>query len=392
MLLQRAHNEAVDMKNIIGVIVAAALFGAACTPEQTISTDVGVIDRLPHRSLVSSPVQAAAKDALLEGMREMNASGGAVVILDVNSGQIMSLLSVANDERTDETGPNTYNRAINPVHLPGSTMAIFPVAQALDQRIVDKDTLIETPKVLAVGRYRIRAFSESNPQSTPREIFLNYSHVGAAQLARKIGRARQREFLSSFGFNEPNPLESAYPTEVNPPFLATSKYVTEDGKIAAGMLNAYGQGDTTSPVHLAAAFASLVNGGMRVFPTFREDQPVGDRVISFETSLYLRELLAEMVQNGVGRLASVEGYAVGGTGGTADMWYNNAVNFAGEQTVATFVAAFPMSAPEYVVVTLLEDPTYLADGELKRTAGWTAASVTSSVIEAVGPYLVENQN
>lgn len=377
------------MKNVIGIIMAVALFGAACTPDQKISTDVGVIDRLPHRSLVSSPVQAAAKDALLEGMREMNASGGAVVILDVKSGQIMSLLSVANDERTDETGPNTYNRAINPVHLPGSTMAIFPVAQALDQGIVDKDTLIETPEVLAVGRYRIRAFSESNPQSTLREIFLNYSHVGAAQLARKIGRARQREFLSSLGFNEPNPLESAYPTEVTPPFLATSQYVTEDGKIAAGMLNAYGQGDTTSPVHLAAAYASLVNGGMRVFPTFREDQPVGDRVISVETSLYLRELLAEMVQNGVGRLASVEGYAVGGTGGTADMWYNNAVNFSGEQTVATFVAAFPMSAPEYVVVTLLEDPTNLADGELKRTAGWTAASVTARIIGSVGPYLVE---
>lgn len=377
------------MKNIIGVIVAAALFGAACTPDQTISTDVGVIDRLPHRSLVSSPVQAAAKDALLEGMREMNASGGAVVILDVKSGQIMSLLSVSNDERTDGTGQSTYNRAINPVHLPGSTMAIFAVAQALDQGIVDIDTLIETPEVLVVGRFRIRAFSESNPQSTPREIFLNYSHVGAAQLARKIGRARQREFLSSLGFNEPNPLESAYPTEVTPPFLATSKYVTEDGKIAAGMLNAYGQGDTTSPVHLAAAYASLVNGGMRVFPTFREDQPVGDRVISVETSLYLRELLAVRVQNGVGRLASVEGYAVGGTGGTADMWYNNAVNFAGEQTVAIFVAAFPMSAPEYVVVTLLEDPTYLADGELKRTASWTAAPVTARIIGSVGPYLVE---
>ena len=378
----------IKIKRLIG---AVAVFVAACTPDQTISTDVGVIDRLPHRSLVSSLVQAAATDALLEGMREMNASGGAVVILDVNSGQIVGLISVADDERTAGDFPSGYNRAINPVHLPGSVMAIFPVAQALDQDIVDEDTLIDTPKELSVGRYRIRAFSETDSQSTTRDIFLNYSHVGAAQLARKIGPARQREFLSSLGFNEPNLLENTYLTEVQPPLSAVSNDSTEAGEIASGMLTAYGQRNPTSPVHLAAAYASLVNGGMRVFPTFHVNQPTGERVISAETSIYVRDLLTQMVQDGVGELASVEGYTVGGTGGTANMWSNDG-SFSDEQTVATFVAVFPISAPEYVVVTLLEDPTYLADGFLQRTAGWTASSVTAGVIEAVGPYLALDDN
>jgi cell division protein FtsI (penicillin-binding protein 3) len=153
---------------------------------------------------------------------------------------------------------------------------------------------------------------------------------------------------------------------------------------------AYGFGLTVSPLQLAAGYASLVNGGTRVSPTLGPLPQRGNRIISQETSTYVRELLRDSVVTGTASLADIPGYSVGGATGSADVRLPTG-GYSEENWLATFAAVFPIEEPQYVVVTLLEDPVFLAGGEERKTPGWTVVPVTGRIIERVGPLLFESQ-
>lgn len=370
------------MKHIIYAITLALFLGVACTPTPPLVSDVGMIDSVPRSSLANSPVQQEATAALLDGMREMNASAGAVVILDVDTGRVLSLVSVVGEGAADSGAPQ-FNRAANNVHELGQVMAIFPIAQAFDEGLITDEDMIETPPFLSLAGFQIRDFRQRSAEMTPAEVFVNASIVGVVQISQEIGAERQEAFLGNLGFLDSNPIEERYPTSTEA--LRPSRW----GELSNATIS-YGHGLTVSPLQLAVGYASLVNGGTRVYPTLGLLPKRGGRTVSQDTSAYVRELLRGSVVTGTAILADVPEYSIGGATGTSDVRLANG-GFAADETVTTFAAVFPIEEPRYVVVALLENPVFSAAGSHSRTAGWTVVPVTADIIERVGPLIFGRQ-
>jgi cell division protein FtsI (penicillin-binding protein 3) len=262
-------------------------------------------------------------------------------------------------------------------------MRIFAVAQAIDEGLITQETMIETPPSLSMAGVTIRDYRPRDNQMTPADVFGYASFVGSAQVGQKIGPERQQGFLGSLGFLDGNHIEELYPTHISA--MRPDRW----GDLSAATV-AYGFGLTASPLQLAAGYASLVNGGTRVYPTFGPLPRRGERIISPETSTYVNELLRDSVVTGTANLADIPGYSVGGATGSADVRLPTG-GYSEENWLATFAAVFPIEEPQYVIVTLLEDPVFFAGDEERKTPGWTVVPVTGRIIERVGPLLFDGQ-
>jgi cell division protein FtsI (penicillin-binding protein 3) len=155
------------------------------------------------------------------------------------------------------------------------------------------------------------------------------------------------------------------------------------------MTISYGHGLSDSPLHLAAAYAAIVNGGTQVTPTLlRQTGPViGPRVISPEVSAIARDMLRQVVVRGTATFGDVAGYEVGGKTGTADKPRENGGGYYDDKVIATFAAFFPASAPRYVLIVTLDEPVESSGTEPRRTAGWTAVPIGAEMIRRIAPLL-----
>ncbi len=155
------------------------------------------------------------------------------------------------------------------------------------------------------------------------------------------------------------------------------------------MTTAYGHGIAVSPLHLASAYAALVNGGIYHPATLMKVAPgtavPSRRVIAPATSARMRQLLRLVVTEGTGKMGEAPGYRVGGKTGTAEA--ASAGGYDHHRNVATFVAAFPMDQPRYVVLAMLDSPNATKETFGWKTAAWNAAPVVGRVIARVGAML-----
>lgn len=154
------------------------------------------------------------------------------------------------------------------------------------------------------------------------------------------------------------------------------------------MTISYGHGLSASPLHLASAYASVLNGGMRVKPTLlRQNGPkLGARIVSKRTSEQMRSILRQVVVRGTASFGEVEGYAVGGKTGTADKPKPTG-GYYKDKVVATFASVFPAHDPRYVLVVTLDEPVETSGAKPRRTAGWTSVPVAAEIIRRVAPLL-----
>jgi cell division protein FtsI (penicillin-binding protein 3) len=206
------------------------------------------------------------------------------------------------------------------------------------------------------------------------------SNIGSAHIGLALGAERQQAFLGELGLLEPSPVELVEAGRTAP--LLPPKF-TELTTITIS----YGHGMAVTPLHLAAAYATLVNGGLRVRPSIVEGAAVvGERAMSERTSRQMREMLRQVVVRGTARAADVEGYEVGGKTGTADK-PNATGGYSSDKTLATFASFFPASDPEYVLVIALDEPTAVINETAFRTAGLTAAPVLGHAIRRLAPVM-----
>jgi cell division protein FtsI (penicillin-binding protein 3) len=335
-------------------------------------------------------VQAAVEEVLAGGMALMNASGAAAVLMDVETGEIVAMASLPDFDPNARPRPLTegdqadsplFNRALQGVYELGSVFKTFTLAQALDQDLVELDDMIDTRGPLRMAGFAITDYRPRGAEQTVFDVFTHSSNIGTARIAQQIGGDRQREFLDRLGLLDPTEVEMVEAPSGRP------LYPSRWGELST-MTISYGHGVSTSPVHLAAAYSAMVNGGTTVTPTLlRRDAPAqGDRVISTETSYLMRRLLRSVVTEGTASFGDVDGYRVGGKTGSAELPRPNG-GYYDDRNINTFAAVFPASEPEYVLVTTLYEPVETTGPEPRRTSGWTTVPVAAEVIRRVAPLL-----
>lgn len=335
-------------------------------------------------------VQAAVERVLDGGMRLMDAKGAAAVLMDVHTGEVISLVSLPDFDPNARPAPLTegrqedsplFNRTVQGLYELGSTFKIFAAAQALDLGLVVPESVIDTRGPLTWGKYTIRDFHNYGPELSVTDVIVKSSNIGTARIAGMIGPERQRNFLDGLGLTRPVPLEI-------PEATITQPLLPENWSELSAMTISYGHGLSASPLHLAAAYASLVNGGTVVTPTLLRTPrpPRGARIVSAEVSTILRAMLRDVVIRGTATLGEVPGYAVGGKTGTADKPRPQG-GYYEDKVIATFASVFPANDPAYVLVVTLDEPVETSGTEPRRTAGWTAVPVAAEIIRRAAPLL-----
>ncbi|MCF3593817.1 penicillin-binding protein 2 [Rhodobacteraceae bacterium LMO-12] len=344
----------------------------------------------PLQLSIDMTVQAAAERVLYGGMRLMNAKGAAAVLMDVHTGEVISVVSLPDFDPNDRPRPPTegapddsplFNRAVQGVYELGSTFKIFTTAQAMELGLVNPSTMIDIRGPLRWGKHRIRDFHNYGKELSVTKVIVKSSNIGTARIAQMIGGKRQKEFLTALGLMERVPLEiveARGSTPLTP--LNWSEIST--------MTISYGHGISVSPLHLAAGYAAIANGGTKVEPTIlkRNGPQYGPRVMSKQVAAASRDMLRQVVTDGTASFGDVPGYAVGGKTGSADKPKPNGGYYKG-RLISTFASIFPAHDPKYVLIVTLDEPEIQSYGEMRRTAGWTAVPVAAEIINRVAPLL-----
>jgi cell division protein FtsI (penicillin-binding protein 3) len=258
---------------------------------------------------------------------------------------------------------------------------IFAIAQGLELDLIEPDDMIDTRGPMRAGGFTIRDYHSRGAEQTVHDVFIHSSNIGTVRIAQRIGGERQRAFLDGLGLLVPAPVEVIEARNARP--LSPARWTD-----MSTMTISYGHGVSTSLMHLAGAYATMVNGGTRVVPTLlRQDAPqMGARIISEATSAQLRVMMRATVTEGTATFADVEGYAVGGKTGTADM-PNPKGGYYDDRNITTFASAFPMHAPRYVLVAMLQEAVETSGPEPRRTAGWTVVPVAAEIIRRAAPLM-----
>ena len=335
-------------------------------------------------------VQAAVERVLYGGMKLMNAKGASAVLMNVHTGEVLAMVSLPDFDPNQRPRPPTegdpsdsplFNRAVQGVYELGSVFKIFTAALAMDLGLVNPLTMIDTRGPLRWGKFRIKDFRNYGNEMTVTKIIVKSSNIGSARLAQMIGPKRQEAFMDAMGMLERTPIEIVEAAGGKP---LKPKVWSE----LSAMTISYGHGLSTSPVHLAAGYSVIANGGRYVSPTILKQTGTqyGPRIISEQSAAQARVMLREVVTDGTASFGEVPGYNVGGKTGTADKPKPGGGYYEG-RVLSTFASLFPANDPKYVLIVSLDEPSVQSYGELRRTAGWTAVPVAAEMIGRVAPLL-----
>ena len=325
-------------------------------------------------------VQQIVRRELAAQIEKFQAIGGSGVVIDVRTGEIVSLVSLPDFDPNEPGGVSDdarFNRTTLGVYELGSIFKIFNHTIALETGAANLTSHYDARKPIRIARFRISDFHPENRWLTVPEIFMYSSNIGSAKMALDIGGTLQRKFLTDLGLLRRSSVE--LPEQARPIYPATWREINT-------MTIAYGHGIAVSPLHVATAVAAVVNGGILYPATLirRSEAPVsGKRVISAQTSDKMRRLLRLVVENGTGRNASAPGYLVGGKTGTAEKQVDG--RYKRKALISSFVGVFPMNAPRYVVLAHLDEPKGIKESHGYATGGWTAAPVVGRVIAQIAP-------
>ena len=336
-------------------------------------------------------VQSAIGHVLQGGMQLMNAKGAAAILMDIHSGEIISMVSLPdfdpNDRvqkvsKKDGSQSSLFNKAVQGRYELGSVFKVFTAAMALEDGIVNQNTLVDTSSPIIWGRHRISNYHRLPEELPFTDVIVKSSNTGTSRLAKELGGVRQKEFLTNLGFFESTGIELVEGKQI------TSQYPSNWSEIST-MTISYGHGISSSPLHLAAAFASVLNGGFKVNPTLLKrngTDKIRKRVIRSDVSQTLIDILYQVVERGTASAARVHGYSVAGKTGTAKK-VKPTGGYYNKKNITTFASVFPAEAPKYVLLVTLDEPVVITGLKSRRTAGWTAAPISSEIIYRAAPLL-----
>lgn len=338
----------------------------------------------PLALAIDSRVQAALESELYAGMTAHQAIGATGLVLDANSGEVIAMASlpVFNPNKLVKGSMEARrNDVTQAVYELGSTFKPISIAAAMEAGVVTSmSKRYDAVEPLQVGRFRIRDDHPMKRWLNVPETLVHSSNIATARIADELGPERMQEMFRKLEFDRRPSIELME--------RGDTLWPSNWGRLT-NMTVSYGHGIAVTPLHLASAYAALVNGGVWRPATLLKlkdgEVPKGRRVFSAATSARMRQLLRMIVAAGTGRSADAKGFRVGGKTGSAEKPFQG--GYARSSLVTTFAAAFPMENPKYVVLTMLDEPKGNAETFGLRTAAWTAAPIARKVVERIGPML-----
>ncbi|MDA0342552.1 MAG: penicillin-binding protein 2 [Proteobacteria bacterium] len=338
----------------------------------------------PLRLSVDVRIQHILREEIGRQMVKFDGIGGAGVMLDANTGEVVAMVSLPDfDPNLTGTAAEDarFNRATLGVYEMGSTFKIFNTALALDSGSATMRSGYDATNPIRVARFTINDYHAKRRWLSVPEIFMYSSNIGSVKMALDFGSEAQRGFMDKLGFLAPVSVE--LPERGRPMTPSPWRQINT-------MTIAFGHGIAVSPLHLASGVASMVNGGIRRPVTVLKRDPsvriIGTQVISKRTSKQMRKLLRLVVENGTGRKAAAEGYLVGGKTGTAEKPGKTGA-YARKALLSSFVAAFPMHDPRYVVLVMIDEPKGNKESHGYATGGWVAAPAVRRIVSRSAPLL-----
>jgi cell division protein FtsI (penicillin-binding protein 3) len=336
----------------------------------------------PLKLSIDIRVQQIVRQELAAQIEKFKAIGGGGIVLDVRTGEVISMVSLPDfDPNAPAQAPDEtrFNRITLGVYELGSVFKIFNHAIALETGAASMSKSYDATKPIKISRFRISDYHPENRWMTVPEIFKLSSNIGSAKMALDIGSERQRKYLGHLGLLRRTSIE--LPEQSMPMIPARWREINT-------MTISYGHGIAVSPLHLASAVAATVNGGILRPATLiraKTHETGGVQVFSAETSDKMRRLLRLVVENGTGRNADAPGYLVGGKTGTAEKQVNG--SYKRNALISSFVGVFPATDPRFVVYIMIDEPKGIRESFGYATGGWTAAPVVGGVIKRMAPLM-----
>ena len=351
----------------------------------------------PIQLSVDKDIQYLIRDELLKFNKIFSTKGSSAILMDVNSGEIISLISLPDfdpNERKEIKDVKFINRATKGVYELGSVFKTFTLAAAFDEKLVEPFTeFVDLPKSLPCAGFNIGEYDEKMPSTlTAEQILIRSGNIGSVRIGQLVGIEKFKSFLFKIGILgeiEFDIDEIGRPLEFN---WGKCKLATAS----------YGHGITTTLLQLVKAYSIIVNGGYNVNPTLikKEEYKKGKKILDQNVSIKILSILRKIVttKEGTASLANVDGYEVGGKTGTAQ---KSTLGGYSKNKINTFVSVFPTSSPKFVLAVMLDEPkgnedyiyNYRDGSNIKykgtpyNTAGWTTVEVVGQIIEKIGPIL-----
>lgn len=358
-------------------------------------------DQLRDKSKVNIPVQLSLNtniqysihEELMKGVKDFSAIGAAAILMDANTGKIISMVSLPdadNNLRNSNELKNNLSRATKGLYELGSVFKTFAIASAIENKVISKDMIFSNLRNrVYCGKFPIDEYrwDKSNKELTVQQILVKSSNIGTIEIVKKNGLENQQNFLENLEIFDMPRLEI--------PELSKSKK-NRWGKCNT-LTSAYGHGVSTTLLQLTRAYAAIVNGGVLLDSSILLNKKLNKkRVISKETSVIMNQMLRANVDkknktSGSGRKADVVGYDVLGKTGTAQKPSKKEKGYS-KEILNVFASAFPSKKPKYVLTVLIDEPKGAPQiwKHSRREAGWNAVYIAGKIIRKIGPSLAIN--
>lgn len=337
---------------------------------------------VPLKLSIDAGVQDTIREKLEAAVEKFNALGGAAILMDVNNGEIISMISLPDFDPNLSAAPQEraqFNFTTKGLYEPGSVLKIFNAAMGLESGKIHLSDKFDATKPLKLRYNTIKDYRGENRWLDLQEILIHSSNIGSTQIALKVGKETQQKILRSLGLFDP--VKDFEVTEKAAPSLPRRWGEETTATVA------YGYGISVTPLHLISAFAAVVNGGTYYTPTLLKhpEKREGKKVLSARTSKQMRELLRGVVVKGSGKRANVTGYEVAGKTGTAQKLVNG--KYIDKKVMTSFIATFPVSAPKYALFLMMDEPKASKETFGFATSGWNTVPTAGEIITAIAPQL-----
>jgi len=342
-----------------------------------------VIDYIPEENgndiylTINEAIQHRSEHEIASAVDTYNAKSGTIIIMEPKTGNIVSMANYPafNPNNISKyKQPDWRNRAIADNYEPGSTFKIITTASALEEGVVNSNDVFFDSGEVKVEKEIIECWEEDgHGKELFSEVVQNSCNPGFVQVGLRMGKETFFKYIDAFGFG--------HKTNIELPGEAVGQLPNYDnvGDIELATVS-FGRGISVTPIQLITAVSAVANNGIMLKPNFIDkiiDQKGNikilnqsteiRRVVSKTTSQKTLELLENVVSQGTGVNAYIEGYRVGGKTGTAE-------HYRGDLYDSSFIGVFPVNDPKFVILVVL----YGIDGQVYY-ASQTAAPVFKNI-------------